>query len=116
MCLSGDVPNSRRAVLQAVAAAKAASLALAVAYLWFPARLLSDAAAVAFVAAHWTLSGLVGAWSYMLLPQALPHPDSAAHGGNAMSAAFQLSQMLGLAAAAVLEYIALASGVAGAPG
>ena len=90
--------------MQVLSVVKFASLAVALAYLWFPRELLSDAAAVAFVAAHWLLSGLIGAWTYMLLPQALPEPSAAAHAGNIMSAAFQGSTILGLVAVSLLEY------------
>eukprot|EP00892_Ulva_mutabilis_P004022 jgi/Ulvmu1/1992/UM012_0154.1 len=100
-----------RSVLQVLAAVKFASLAAAVAYLWAPQALLSDTAAVGFVAGHWTLSGLVGAWSYMLVPRALPRRGASQHAGNVMSAAFQASQLVGLLGAALLEYSVHASGV-----
>ena len=88
-----------------LASVKFASLALALSYLWFPPHLLSDVAAVAFVAAHWLLNGLIGAWTYMLLPQAVPDPQLAALGGAVMSTAFQAFSISGLAAALLLEHL-----------
>eukprot|EP00892_Ulva_mutabilis_P004024 jgi/Ulvmu1/1994/UM012_0156.1 len=83
---------------------KFASLLPALAYLWFPREALSDAAAVTFVIGHWLLSGLISAWTYMLLPQAVPEPAAAAHAGNIMSASFQISTIVGLGAVTLLEY------------
>ena len=87
-----------------LAVVKFASLALALAYLWFPAHLLSDLAAVAFVVVHWLINGLIGAWTYMLLPQAMPDPHAAALGGAVMSTAFQAFSISGLIAALLLEH------------
>eukprot|EP00892_Ulva_mutabilis_P011412 jgi/Ulvmu1/8643/UM046_0048.1 len=89
--------------VQVLAAFKFASLALALSYLWFPPRMLSDAAVIAFVGVHWLLNGLIGAWTYMLLPQAVPDPQVAAVGGAIMSTAFQGFSIVGLAAALLLE-------------
>lgn len=90
---------------QVLAAVKFASLLPSLAYLWFPEHLLSDAAAVAYVAAHWLLGGLIGAWTFVLLPHALPGPTAATLGGAAIALAFQAACACGLAAAFLLELL-----------
>ena len=80
-------------------------LPAAVLYLWAPPKFLSDAAALLFVMFHWILSGLVGAWSFMLLPRFFTGPESAAYAGTVMSAAFQGGTIAGLVLATLLEYV-----------
>eukprot|EP00892_Ulva_mutabilis_P004020 jgi/Ulvmu1/1990/UM012_0152.1 len=92
------------ATVEVLSAIKFVSLAPALAYLWFPTALLSDLGVIAFVVAHWLLNGLIGAWTYMLLPQAVPDPQAAALGGAIMSTAFQAFSISGLGAALLLEH------------
>ena len=77
--------------VQAAAAVKVAMLPAALLYLWAPPKFLSDTGCLLFVILHWILSGLVGAWSFMLLPSFFAGPESAGYAGTVMSAAYQLS-------------------------
>ena len=80
-------------------------LPIALFYLWQPPKFLSDIAALIFVVFHWVLSGLVGAWSFMLLPNFFSGPESAAYAGTVMSGAYQFGTIAGLILATLLEYV-----------
>lgn len=80
-------------------------LPMAILYLWAPPKFLSDVASLLFVVLHWMLSGLVGAWSFMLLPRFFSGPESAAYAGTVMSAAYQGGTIAGLVLATLLEYV-----------
>jgi hypothetical protein len=78
---------------------------IALCYLWAPQKYLSDIAAVIFVVFQWNFSGLVGAWSFMLLPRFFSGPECAAYAGTVMSAAYQGGTISGLLLATLLEYV-----------
>ena len=101
--------------MQAVASLKLAMLPLALAYLHVPPELLSDVAATAFTALHWLASGLVNAWSYMLVPAFVPEPSCAARAGGLMSVVFQGGTVLGLVCAALVERFWACRGMAETP-
>jgi len=76
---------------------------VAVLYIEAPASLLSDTAAVAFVAAFWLLSGFINSLSYVVIPQLVP-AASAPRAASVMSLVFQLACVTGLGLATWLEY------------